>query len=52
MPKRTFLTANSELRSRNPNGVAVFATTGSVTPLASSEIKKLAWQVVQLKPMR
>jgi hypothetical protein len=52
MPKRTFLAANSELRSRNPNGAAVFATTGSVTPLASSEIKRLGWQVVQLKPLR
>ena len=52
MPKRTFLAANSELRSRSPNGAAVFATTGQVTPLAASEIKKLGWQVVQLKPMR
>ena len=52
LPKRTFLAANAELRSRNPNGAAVFATTGQVTPLASSEIKKLGWQVVQLKPTR
>ena len=52
MPKRTFLAANSELRSRSPNGAAVFATTGQVTPLAASEIKKLGWQVVQFKPMR
>ena len=52
MPKRTFLAANSELRSRSPNGAAVFATTGQVTPLAASEIKNLGWQVVQLKPMR
>ena len=52
LPKRTFLAANAELRSRNPNGAAVFATTGQVTPLASSEIKKLGWQIVQLKPTR
>ena len=52
MPKRTFLTANSELRRQSPNGAAVFATTGRVTPLAASEIKKLGWQVVQLKPTR
>ena len=52
LPKRTFLAANSELRSRNPRGTAVFATTGSVTPLAAAEIKKLGWQIVQLKPTR
>ena len=52
LPKRTFLAANAELRRRNPNGAAVFATTGQVTPLASSEIKKLGWQIVQLKPTR
>ena len=52
MPKRTFLTANAELRRRSPNGTAVFATTGQVTPLAASEIKKLGWQIVQLKPAR
>jgi len=52
LPKRTFLAANTELRRRNPNAVAVLATTGQVTPLASSEIKKLGWQIVQLKPTR
>ena len=52
LPKRTFLAANAELRSRNPNGIAVLATTGQLTPLASSEIKNLGWQIVQLKPTR
>lgn len=52
LPKRTFLAANTELRSRNPRGAALFATTGSVTPLAAAEIKKLGWQIVQLKPTR
>ena len=52
LPKRTFLAANAELRRRNPNSAAVFATTGQVTPLAASEIKKLGWQIVQLKPTR
>lgn len=52
LPKRTFLAANSELRRRNPNAAAVFATSGTVTPLASNEIKKLGWQVVQIKPVR
>jgi DNA-binding transcriptional regulator YhcF (GntR family) len=52
LPKRTFLAANAELRRLNPNGAAVFATTGLVTPLASAEIKKLGWQIVQLKPTR
>ncbi len=52
LPKRTVLAANAELRRRNPQGSAVFATTGLVTPLASAEIKKLGWQIVQLKPTR
>jgi hypothetical protein len=52
LPKRTFLAANAELRRRNPNAAAVFATTGQVTQLAASEIKKLGWQIVQLKPTR
>ena len=33
----------------SPAGVAVFATTGLVTPLAAAEIKKLGWKIVQLK---
>ena len=52
LPKRTFLAANAELRRRSPNGAAALATTGQVTPLASSEIQKLGWQIVQLKPTR
>ena len=52
LPKRTFLTANAEVRRRSPNGAAVFATTGRVTPMAAGEIKKLGWQIVQLKPTR
>ncbi len=52
LSKRTFLAANAELRRRNPTGGAVLATTGLVTPLASAEIKKLRWQIVQIKPTR
>jgi len=48
-PRRTFLAANAELRRRSPNGKAVFATTGSVTPRTAAEITKLGWQIVKVK---
>jgi len=51
-PRRTFLAANAELRRRSPNGKAVFATTGSVTPRAAAEITKLGWQIVKVKAVR
>ena len=52
LPRRTFLAANAELRRRSPTAGAVFATTGLVTPLAAAEIKKLGWEIAQLKPVR
>ena len=52
LPRRTFLAANAELRRSSPNGGAVFATTGLVTPLAAAEIKKLGWKIVQIKAAR
>lgn len=52
LPARTFRAANAELRGSSPKGGAVFATTGLVTPLAAAEIKKLGWQIVQLRPTR
>jgi hypothetical protein len=51
-PRRTFLAANAELRRRSPNGKAVFATTGLVTPRATAEITKLGWQIVKVKATR
>ena len=48
----TFRAANAELRRSNPQGGAVFATTGLVTPVAAAEIKRLGWKIVQLKPIR
>ena len=51
-PRRTFLAANAELRRRSPNGKAVFATTGLVTPRAAAEITKLGWQIVKVKATR
>jgi hypothetical protein len=30
----------------------VLAATGTITPLAGTEIKKLGWKIVQLKPDR
>jgi hypothetical protein len=52
LPARTFRAASAELRRGSPAGGAVFATSGQVTPLASAEIRKLGWKIVQLKPTR
>jgi hypothetical protein len=52
IPRRTFRAATAELRRNSPNGGAVFATTGQVTPLAAAEVKKLGWKIVQLKSAR
>lgn len=50
IPARTFRAATAELRRGSPVGGAVFATTGQITPVATAEIKKLGWKIVQLKP--
>ena len=50
--RSTFLAANAELRRRNPNASAVFATTGQVTSRAATEINKLGWQITHVKPTR
>ena len=50
--RRTFQAATAELRRARPNGSAVFATTGLVTPLAAAEINKLGWKIVQIRPTR
>jgi hypothetical protein len=52
LPRRTFQSANAELRRGSPGRAAVFATTGQVTPVAAAEIKKLGWKLVRLKPVR
>jgi hypothetical protein len=51
VPARTFRSATAEVRRRSPNGGAVFATTGLVTPRAAAEIKNLGWKIVQVKPL-
>jgi hypothetical protein len=50
MQQRTFVAANAEIRRTKPGTTPVLATTGTVTPMAASEISKLGWKIVQLKP--
>jgi len=48
--QRTFVAANAEIRRTKTGATPVLATTGAVTPMAASEIGKLGWKIVQLKP--
>lgn len=50
--QRTFRAATAEIRRLRPGATPVLAATGTITPLASAEIKKLGWKVVQFKPQR
>jgi hypothetical protein len=49
--QRAFVTTTAQLRSEHPSGRWTFATTGSVSPMAAGQIKKLGWKIVQLKPL-
>jgi hypothetical protein len=51
VPQRAITTATAELRRERPRDHPVFATTGAVTPMARGEMKKLGWQIVELKPL-
>ena len=50
--QRTFSAATAQIRKIRPGSAPVLAATGTITPLAASEIKKLGWKIVQLKPDR
>jgi hypothetical protein len=52
IPQRTFYAATVELRRMSPTAAAVFATTGTVTPVAAAEIKKLGWKIVRVNSPR
>ena len=48
--QRTFRAATAEIHRTNPGAVPVLAATGAVTPMAATEINKLGWKIVPLKP--
>ncbi len=50
-PRRSITKATAELRRERPHDHPIFATTGAVTPMASSEMKKLGWRIVEIKPL-
>jgi hypothetical protein len=50
--QKTFSGATAQIRQIQPGAAPVLAATGTITPLAATEIKKLGWKIVQLKPDR
>ncbi len=50
--QKTFAAATAQIRQIRPGSMPVLAATGTITPLADTEIKKLGWKIVQLKPDR
>ena len=51
VPSRAFVTTTSALKSEQHGEHPVLATTGTVTPLAASEIRKLGWKIEHIKPL-
>jgi hypothetical protein len=51
IPQRAITKATAELRRERPRDHPVFATSGAVTPMARSEMKKLGWRIVEIKPL-
>ena len=49
--QRAFVATSGQLRGERPSGRWVFATTGAVTPMATQEIKKLGWNIVEIKTL-
>jgi hypothetical protein len=52
IPQRGFNATTAALRRERPGDHPIFATTGTVTPMAAAELKKLGWKIVQIKPLR
>jgi hypothetical protein len=50
--QKTFSAATAQIRQIRPGAAPVLAATGTITPLAATEIKKLGWKIVQLRPDR
>jgi hypothetical protein len=50
--QKTFAAATAQIRQIRPGSTPVLAATGTITPLAATEIKSLGWKIVQLKPDR
>jgi hypothetical protein len=49
---RTFTAATVAIRRLKPGTIPLLASTGTVSRMASAEIKKLGWKIVQLKSSR
>jgi hypothetical protein len=52
LQSRTFTAATAEIRRLKPGTIPVLASTGTVSPMAAAEIRKLGWKIVQLKSRR
>jgi hypothetical protein len=50
--QKTFAAATAQIRQIRPGSTPVLAATGTITPLADTEIKKLGWKIFLLKPDR
>ncbi len=50
--QKTFAAATAQIRQIRPGSTPVLAATGTITPPAEAEIKKLGWKIDQRKPDR
>ncbi|HZP68320.1 MAG TPA: hypothetical protein VFB29_00110 [Pseudolabrys sp.] len=50
--QKTFSAASAQIRQIRPGSAPVLAATGTITPLAATEIKKLGWKIVEIKSDR
>ena len=51
VPSRAFVATTAALKREQHGDHPVLATTGTVTPLAASEIRKLGWKIEHIKPL-
>jgi hypothetical protein len=51
VPSRAFVATTAALQREQHGEHPVLATTGAVTPLAASEIRKLGWKIEHIKPL-
>ena len=49
---RFFIAATAEIRELKPGAVPVLASVHRVTRMATAELGKLGWKIVQLKPLQ
>jgi hypothetical protein len=49
--ERSFSAATATIKQTHPSATPLLASPGTLTPLAASEVGKLGWKVVKLKPL-